>query len=307
MIELKRHKPTYRSDGSTPGIVLGTASLGGAWGEIDEKESIQTILNALQNGINRIDTAPAYSCAELIVARALEQWSGEKPFVSTKVGKREGRAEDTNLNNYERVSMTASVNQSIRRLGRGSLDLLFLHEPEKVPVNQVSDVIRFLEDLRKAGTVRSVGLGGIVTPIYYPFIQAGLFDVVMGFNDLDACCLSAMQEQVPLFNSMGLIRYQGSALHMGLLGNRYDRYQDSAPNWISTDALRKARIVKSFADDYGLLLSSLAHRYVLSISEVDHIVIGPRNMMQLTSFLHDYGDGVLDQGLFDEINHALSR
>ena len=56
-------------------LVLGTAGLGGAWSPIDPAESVATILRALESGITRLDTAPAYAQAEVLVGEALRQWN----------------------------------------------------------------------------------------------------------------------------------------------------------------------------------------------------------------------------------------
>jgi len=304
-VKVNTRTPSYRTDGRRPAVVLGTASLGGAWGQVDREESIDTILYALEQGITRIDTAPAYNRAEEMVADALKQWKGKRPFVSTKVGKLRGSAEAQDLNNYELDVMESSVNRSIELLGENSLDLLFLHEPEKVPDHKRSAVLDYLKELSDSGRARSIGLGGIVTPSYYSWIKEGFFDVIMGFNDLDAACLDALEEQVPLFRSANVTRYQGSILHMGLLGSRYDKYKDSPPKWISKEALENAKKVKYIAELHKLSLPSLAHRYAASIAEIDYLVIGPRNMKQLKSFLDDYENGVLEKGLFEELNKAL--
>ena len=87
--------PTYKQDiytGEFPAhgsrLVFGTSGLGGVWGEVAESESIDCILYALENGITSFDTAPSYSDAELYLGKALQQWKGMKPFVSTKVGRK---------------------------------------------------------------------------------------------------------------------------------------------------------------------------------------------------------------------------
>ena len=67
--------------------ILGTAGLGGIWGVIDQEESVRTILLALENGIEALDTAPAYADAEEIVGTALGKWRGNLPAISTKVGR----------------------------------------------------------------------------------------------------------------------------------------------------------------------------------------------------------------------------
>ena len=41
-------------------IGFGGWQLGGTWGQVDEKESVETLLYAFEKGINFVDTAVAY-------------------------------------------------------------------------------------------------------------------------------------------------------------------------------------------------------------------------------------------------------
>ena len=95
-------------------------------------------------------------------------------------------------------------------------------------------------------------------------------------------------------------------MHMGLLGNRFARYQREKPDWLSEADLARAAQAQQVADKYDLPLSTLAHRYVLSIQEIDYIVIGPRTMDQLTKTLADCQQGPLPEEIFNELtNHIL--
>jgi len=87
-------RPTYKKDinqddfpGEGSRLVYGTSGLGGVWGEIDPIESVDCLLYAFEQGICSVDTSPSYSESETIVGRALAQWKGERPFISTKVGR----------------------------------------------------------------------------------------------------------------------------------------------------------------------------------------------------------------------------
>ena len=298
-------RPTYRSDHPLPGLVLGTAALGGAWGDIDRQESVDTILYALENGVERLDTAPAYRDAEPIVGEALRQWSGPRPLVSTKVGKLRADAADERTNNYDRASMQQSIAESQEKLGTDRLDLLFLHEPEQVPTDAVPEVIDFMKQTKQSGAATTIGLGGVVPSAFHGAIRQGGFDVVMSYNNLDAACLDGLQSDIPFFRTHGLTTYQGSALHMGLLGNRFEKYRETPPAWISEDALARAGKAHALAQRLGMKLPTLAHRYLLSMQEVDYLVLGARNLPQLTATLADCRAGRLEATVFEELTDLI--
>lgn len=298
-------RPTYRHNGTVPGLVLGTAGLGGVWGDIDRQESVEAILFALDNGVERLDTAPAYRDAEAIVGQALRQWSGPRPLVSTKVGKLRADTADERTNDYEPESMHRSIAQSQEALGTAQLDLLFLHEPEQVPASAIPEVIDFMQKTRQNGAAAKIGLGGVVPAAYHAAIRQGTFDVVMSYNNLNAACLDGLEEDIPLFRRHGLTTYQGSALYMGLLGNRFEKYQQNPPAWIPKAAVARARHANELAQRLGMKLPELAHRYLLSMQEVDYLVLGARNVSQLKATLTDCRAERLEESVFEELTDMI--
>ena len=69
-------------------IGMGTWALGGGeWGPQDDRDSVAALHKALELGCNFLDTARAYGNgrSEQVIAKALRQWSGERPYVATKI------------------------------------------------------------------------------------------------------------------------------------------------------------------------------------------------------------------------------
>src|ERR1700750_2427194 len=71
-------------------VAIGTWAIGGwMWGGTDEAESISTIRAALDQGINVIDTAPAYGFgrSEEIVGKAIAEGGvRDRVLIASKVG-----------------------------------------------------------------------------------------------------------------------------------------------------------------------------------------------------------------------------
>src|SRR5680860_1063796 len=55
----------------------------------NKKGISETLLDALEKGINFIDTARNYGESERIVGATLKEWNGERPFIATKVKPRD--------------------------------------------------------------------------------------------------------------------------------------------------------------------------------------------------------------------------
>ncbi len=306
--------PTYKSaykecDAFPYGgrIVCGTSGLGGVWGEIDPDESIRAILYALNNGVRAFDTAPSYANAETYLGMILKEWKGEKPFVSTKVGRQRGEnAFDFKLD-YSSEALEKSLHQSLKQLGLQQIDLLFLHEPQLVPINEMDRIINCLQGFKAQKLVNYIGIGGNPTDEIMPFIQKKNFDVVSGFLKLDACNLTALDRDIPKLKEEGVAYYAASSLHFSLLGNRLEKYiSDGADGtWITQRDIENAVKVKSLAEENNLSLSSMAQRYLFSIAEADRVVVGARNEKQMADTLQDWNDGVLPENLFNKITEII--
>ena len=82
--------PIFNFNKPASRICLGTWAIGGwMWGGTDSQEAINTIHQALELGINMIDTAPVYGFgqSEELIGKALQQYGKrEQIILATKVG-----------------------------------------------------------------------------------------------------------------------------------------------------------------------------------------------------------------------------
>jgi len=283
--------------------VLGTAGLGGVWGKVNKVESVKAILIALDKGISCIDTAPAYGDAEEFIGTALRQWGGPMPILSTKVGRLKTYAADQGVYDYSADGMERSVTNSLETLGVQAVDILFLHEPLAIPEGEIENVFTQLLKFKKNGYAKKLGVGGNCHELFKKYNMAETFDVVMEFNRLDACYTGALDTSLPFYQSQGIEFYAASPLHMGLLGDRFEQYFVSRPQWLDKSIIDRAKLVKEIADRYQMPLRSLAHRFLLSIPENLKIVIGPGDANQLFETISDFSQGPLPPNIFEEIMH----
>jgi len=142
-------------------VGLGTWAIGGGgwefgWGAQDDAASIAAIRRAVEAGINWIDTAPAYGTghAEEVVGRALRGLE-PRPWLFTKVSLRWDRSRRI-VHSLKRDSIREEVDESLRRLGVPSLDLLQVHWPD--PPGEIEEGWRALAELKEAGKVRHIGV-----------------------------------------------------------------------------------------------------------------------------------------------------
>jgi aryl-alcohol dehydrogenase-like predicted oxidoreductase len=144
-------------------IGLGTWSIGGAlWGGTDEGEAIATILKALDQGINFIDTAPAYGkgASEKIVGKALKKYGKRDQIViATKVGLNQ---ETENIfRDSRKKSILKEIDDSLSRLQVDYIDLYQVHWPD--PQTPIAETAETLNQLLNQGKIRAIGVSNYST------------------------------------------------------------------------------------------------------------------------------------------------
>ncbi|MBD3233346.1 MAG: general stress protein [candidate division Zixibacteria bacterium] len=139
-------------------IGLGTWAIGGTmWGGTDETQSIDTILKALDIGINLIDTAPAYGfgLSEEIVGKAVNEYGNrDNVIISTKAGL---EWDDDGIHrNSSRSRITKEIEDSLKRLNMDYVDIYFIHWPDSsVPFEETAEA---MNQLFKQGSIRAIGV-----------------------------------------------------------------------------------------------------------------------------------------------------
>lgn len=151
-------------------VGYGAWAIGGGgwefgWGPQNDDDSIAAIHRALELGVNWIDTAAAYGLghSEEIVARALAEWTGPRPYVFTKCGLRWD-----DLGRVYRSLKASSVRQecedSLWRLRVDVIDLYQIHWPPEENGQELAEGWAAMAELQRAGKVRWIGVSNFDVP-----------------------------------------------------------------------------------------------------------------------------------------------
>jgi aryl-alcohol dehydrogenase-like predicted oxidoreductase len=137
-------------------VALGTWAIGGwMWGGTDEAESIATIREAVEHGINLIDTAPVYGFgrSEEIVGKALAQDNlRARVRIATKVGLQWERG--SVFRNASRARILEEFKASLRRLQTDHIDIYQVHWPDPlVPIEEAAEAMGMLFEQGKIGAI----------------------------------------------------------------------------------------------------------------------------------------------------------
>jgi len=126
------------------------------WGPQDDGEAVAAVLAALDEGINWIDTAPAYGLghSEELVGQALRQ-TGHKPYIATKCGLLWNEKKEK-VPCLKPESIRAECHASLERLGIETIDLYQMHWPD--PNEGVEAAWEEMARLADEGKVRYIGV-----------------------------------------------------------------------------------------------------------------------------------------------------
>lgn len=150
-----KYRPLGRTGWKVSEISFGAWAIGGAWGEVSEADALAALNQAIDCGVNFIDTADVYGGgrSERLIAR-LEKSRKEEIIVATKAGR---RLPKQTVEGYSRQNLAAWVEDSLRNLATEALDLLQLHCPPTA-LYPFPEVFGMLDDLVKAGKIRYYGV-----------------------------------------------------------------------------------------------------------------------------------------------------
>jgi aryl-alcohol dehydrogenase-like predicted oxidoreductase len=143
-------------------IGFGAWAVGGpwqfGWGEQSDRDSIAAIHRALELGINWIDTAAVYGLghSEEVVARALRDWGGKRPYVFTKCGMVWNEKGEVGYS-LRPESIRRECEASLRRLSVGAIDLYQIHWPADDSA-ETAEGWATMAELQKQGKVRWIGV-----------------------------------------------------------------------------------------------------------------------------------------------------
>ncbi len=156
----------------------GLAEIGMELDLADIEQAGKVLNNALDMGINFLDTAASYDISEELIGRTVSHRRDE--FVlATKAGQAVGEGLDGESWTYETVR--DSIDRSLRRLNTEYVDVVQLHSCG-IPILEKGDVIRALEEARDAGKTRLIGYSGDNEAAHWA-IDSGIFDTLQtSFN-----------------------------------------------------------------------------------------------------------------------------
>ncbi|MFZ1290438.1 MAG: aldo/keto reductase [Melioribacteraceae bacterium] len=154
-------------------ISFGAWAIGGDWGNVNEKDSLESLHFAVENGINFFDTADVYGNgkSEKLISQIKKLYK-DKIIIATKAGR---KLNPHIAEGYNKKNLQNFIEQSLKNLEVDSLDLLQLHCPP-TEVFYKQEVFEFLDEFVKEGKLKFYGVSvekveEALKAIEYPNVQ----------------------------------------------------------------------------------------------------------------------------------------
>jgi aryl-alcohol dehydrogenase-like predicted oxidoreductase len=199
-------------------VALGTWAIGGwMWGGTDERESIATIQDAVEHGINVIDTAPAYGSgrSEEIVGKALaEGHLRSRVIIATKVGLEWNGS--VVFRNASRARIMHEIEDSLRRLQTDYIDIYQVHWPD--PLVAIEETAEAMSTLLRQGKIRAIGVSNFSVEQMQRFRRVAPLHVVQPPYNLFERAIEA--DILPYCRKNKIATFGYGALCRGLLSGR---------------------------------------------------------------------------------------
>src|SRR5512142_105629 len=109
-----QYRPLGRTGWKVSDISFGAWAIGGAWGQVDDAESMAALEKAIDCGVNFIDTADVYGMgrSERLIAD-LKKRRKEQITVATKAGR---RLPKQTVEGYTPENLNSWIDDSLRNL-----------------------------------------------------------------------------------------------------------------------------------------------------------------------------------------------
>ena len=279
------------SDLKVSRLCMGGCPMGGyGWGDVQEKELIDAVHAALDQGVTIFDTADTYGLGQS--ERTLGKALGDRRkdvIIADKFGVRAGQGPTFYDNSPEYIRQALEL--SLKNLGTDYIDLYQVHYRDKK--TPLTVVIETLEKLKKEGKIRYYGLSNIHKADYEE-IKPFIGKIVSVQDEYSLACRKNETDLKTLFLEYNISPFTWGSLGQGVLTGKYDksvafgandrRSRDIYVNFHGDKLLRNLDIVEAMrpiAEAHGKPVSAVAIRFILDWLEGSVVLVGAKRPSQI--------------------------
>ncbi|MEO0547275.1 MAG: aldo/keto reductase [Pseudomonadota bacterium] len=283
---------------------LGGAPLGGNFAELDYAQAADLIAAAKTAEIGFFDTAPWYGFgrSERVIGDLLR---GSDYVLSDKVGRLLkpgpvpnpvdfGMYDPLPFNvvyDYGYDGIMRAYEDSLQRLGLDRIDILLAHDIGTLQHGEenarhfadLSDSgYRAMDELRRAGEVKAIGLGVNENQVCIDALGIGDWDVFLLAGRYTLLEQTPLHDLFPKCREAGTTIICGGPFNSGVLVGREMWNYAKAPAKI----VDKVRKLGSVADSFSVPLAAAALQFPLANDLITSVIPGPRDASELSQILN---------------------
>lgn len=296
-------------------IVLGTMNFGP---QLDTEASREMVKGFLQTGNREMDTAFVYNggSTETILGEILPELEDSSYEIATKVHPRI-------TGKLDRDTILMEFNESLRRMKRDSVDLLYFHFPDgKTPIDEALETIK---ELHEQGKIKELGLSNYpawqVIDIAYKCDKIGCPRPTVYQGMYNALCRNVEPELFPSIRSLGMRFYAFNPLAGGMLTGKHKHFEDTPEpgRFARLESYRKrywkqsyfdaVDAIKQACDTEGIPMAEAGYRWLsehsmMDAAKNDGILLGASRLEQMTQNMAAVKKGALPQSVLDAMDAA---
>ena len=299
-------------------LSLGTAAFGGLYRSVSETDCTDTLLTAINNGINFIDTAPHYGkgTSEVRIGKAIAGRDRSSFVISTKVGRllvpSDAEIDEFFMdadNTVERKfdfsakGVRQSLESSLERLGIESVDILLIHDPDAHADEAILEAYPELDRMRSEGIIKAIGVGMNQCAIPTRIMKETDIDVVLIAGRYSLLDQEAMEELLPTALARNVDVIVAGVFNSGILANPVKGATfDYLP--ASDELLAKAVRIREVLDEHQVSLTSAALQFPLRHPAVKSVLVGCRSAAEVESNIEEF-DKTIENRAWDDLESVL--
>ena len=294
-------RPLGRTSVEVTVLGLGCATLGGHRVPVTRGEAESIVRAAWASGVRYIDCAPfyGYGQAERCVGDALRDTPRDEWVLSTKVGRllrprSEAPATEPYRHplpfntafDYSYDGVMRAFEDSLVRLGLARIDILYAHDIGAAQHREAhSEVMRIfrdggyraLEELRRNGQVRAIGIGVNEREVLLEAMQWGDWDAFLLASRYTLLEQDPLDDLLPKCEQSGISIVVGAVHNTGVLAGRDSWNYRPAPPEIAA----RVNAIQMACDRHAVPLIAAALQFPLAHPAVAAVLPGPRNIEEM--------------------------
>jgi D-threo-aldose 1-dehydrogenase len=241
---------------------------------VAKEQAHETLKAAFESPVNFLDTAASYGDgeAERRIGEVLQELGGVPSgyVIATKADR------DLRSGDFSGEQMRRSVERSLRLLGMDRLPLVYLHDPEHAPFEELMSsggAVEVLVNLKEESVIEHLGVAGGPVDLMIRYVETGLFEAAITHNrytlinrTAEPLLDRATELSVPVLNA--------APYGSGILAKGPDAYARYAYQEAPDELIETVRKMSEVCEEHDVPLAAAALQFSMKDPRVVSTIVG---------------------------------